>query len=386
MRRSCYLILLILAVVLLWLALPATRAIAGLAADVPADTPTVTPTDVPPPAWMPSGEPTALPGQPETVGEQVNRPEDDVDESGGALESLTSTTLWIGNASGVSYAGIRFGFVAVPPGVVVTSAKLEVHASATSWINTTASIGADTTPQSPTFSSMFRPSQRPLTVARTAFSDASNWIVGWHSLGDVRAIVQELVNAPTWGWEDPMSFVVQGTGSNWVRRFVDSFDGSVPYSPKLTVVYTKPGGTATATATAVPPTATATSTPSPTLTPSPTNTATPPPTSTSTSTPTDTPSPTATPTLTPSPTDTATPTATATDTPTPTETPTMTPVPRRAWDVDGDRVVGIGDVEAVDAHWQETGAPGWIPADVNQDGVIDSADLVIVAGHWRESY
>jgi hypothetical protein len=190
-----------------------------------------------------SGEPTALPGQPETVRQQINRSDDDVNEVGGVLEGLTGTGLWLGNVTGTegaNWLGLRWGFVAVPQGVRVISATVEVYAPSTSWIATSWQIGGDTASQSPTFSATARPSQRALTVARVDTSDNSGWEVGWHSLGDVTAIVQELVDAPTWSLMHPLTLVVRGTGGAWARRHIASFDSSVPTSARLTVVYTKP--------------------------------------------------------------------------------------------------------------------------------------------------
>jgi len=189
------------------------------------------------------GEPTALPGQPETVKEQVNRPTDDANEVDGALEDLTGTGLWLGNVhatEGANWLGLRWGFVAVPQGVHVVSATVEVYAPSTSWIETSWQIGGDTASQSPTFSATARPSQRALTVARVDTSDNSGWEVGWHSLGNVTAIVQELVDAPTWSLMDPLTLVARGTGGAWARRPIASFDASVPTSARLTVIYTKP--------------------------------------------------------------------------------------------------------------------------------------------------
>ena len=46
------------------------------------------------------------------------------------------------------------------------------------------------------------------------------------------------------------------------------------------------------------------------------------------------------------------------------------------WDVNGDGFVNILDMILVGQHFGETGAPGWIPEDVNCDGVIDMRDML----------
>ena len=144
--------------------------------------------------------------------------------------------------------------------------------------------------------------------------------------------------------------------------------------------------TFTPTPTVNPPTSTPTLTATPTVNP-PTATTTPTPTSTSTPVPpTATRTATVTATSTPVPptvTPTLTPTLTATPVP---PTPTSTPLPHRPWDVNGDGIVSALDIAAVDAHWLETGTPGWIAADVMPDGRIDLSDLLVVVAHWREAY
>ena len=40
----------------------------------------------------------------------------------------------------------------------------------------------------------------------------------------------------------------------------------------------------------------------------------------------------------------------------------------------------------VGLHWMQTGAPSWIPEDVNQDGVVDVLDVVVIGLHWQETW
>jgi len=52
------------------------------------------------------------------------------------------------------------------------------------------------------------------------------------------------------------------------------------------------------------------------------------------------------------------------------------------YDVNCDRVIDLEDIITVALHYGQTGAPGWIPEDVNNDGEIRILDLVLVAVNW----
>jgi alpha-tubulin suppressor-like RCC1 family protein len=64
----------------------------------------------------------------------------------------------------------------------------------------------------------------------------------------------------------------------------------------------------------------------------------------------------------------------------------LQPSPRPAWDVNGDHVGDIADIAQIGLHWQEAGAPGWIPEDANIDGIVDIGDVALVGSHWLETW
>lgn len=187
----------------------------------------------------------------------------------------------------------------------------------------------------------------------------------------------------------------------------------------LTVTNT-PTGTPTVTDTPIPaatitgtppsmPTVTDTTTATPTMTTTPTQTPTQTGTSTATSTVTGTatetptvtntsttpPTVTATPTLTPNATNT--PTATSTDTPssivTPTATashtamvtPTATTLLPLCYDLNGDRLAGVEDLQLVVSHLGSTDSLDLLVFDLNHDNQITVADIQILAEHWESS-
>ena len=102
------------------------------------------------------------------------------------------------------------------------------------------------------------------------------------------------------------------------------------------------------------------------------------PTPTFTLTPSSTMIPTSTETLTPTHTPTITGTSTPTMTNTPESTPTATPIPDSAFDLDGNKVIGVGDLLILIQMDKTFNSKG----DFNQDGKIDSNDLFYFAGRW----
>jgi len=50
--------------------------------------------------------------------------------------------------------------------------------------------------------------------------------------------------------------------------------------------------------------------------------------------------------------------------------------------VNWDDKVNVLDMIVIGQHWQETGSPGWIPADAKQDGLVDVLDMIVVGQDW----
>jgi len=250
---------------------------------------TNTPTPIPSITPTPTATPTVGPGGTITLTAQVAASTDDANEESGAVD-LSSTSLWLGNASGTtgSYAGLRFTNLAIPPGSNIYSAHLQVFSNQSQWQSITINLAAEAIGNSPTFSASNPPSQRTLTNNNVTQQSNTQWQANtWYSMDDMTPVIQEIVNRPDWQSGNSLSIIVTGTGLPWGREFATSFDGSPANAPELVVNFTTPSGaTSTPTATAAATGATSTSTPTrtPTRTPTATRTAT--PTSAFTNTPT----------------------------------------------------------------------------------------------------
>ena len=97
---------------------------------------------------------------------------------------------------------------------------------------------AENVGNSQTFSSSSRPSQRALTVSFVPHSSNVSWSANaWYKLDDVVPVIQEIINRSDWQSGNSVSVIIKGTGGNWTRKFIRSFDGSPTFAPKLTIVY-----------------------------------------------------------------------------------------------------------------------------------------------------
>jgi len=259
----------------------------------------------------------------------VSSSSDDVNEDGSTL-TLNSTTLWLGNGASKtsSFAAVRFTNVSIPKGASITSAKLNIYSTQNQWLRIRMSMAGELSPNSATFSSTSKPSQRTLTSQKINYNSNDSWSANsWYLLDEMAPVVQEIVNQSGWQTGNSLSIILKGSGNAWGRKFIASVDGSSTNAPTLVITYSA-GTIATTTPTPLPPTATRTplAATSTAILSTPTRTATPlPPTLTFTPTSTIVP-----PTRTSTPTSQApSPTATSTQPPpTPTNTPVVfTPTP-----------------------------------------------------------
>jgi hypothetical protein len=197
------------------------------------------------------------PVQAATTAIQVTSLSDDVNEDG-ATYSSNNATIWLGNGSSAasSFTGLRFTNVSVPNGATITSAKLKVYSSQSQWLSIKFSMTGELTPDSATFSSNSKPSQRTLTVQKINHSSNVSWSANtWYLLDEIAPVVQEIVNQPGWQSGNSLSIILQGTGSAWGRKFFTSRDGSSANAPMLLLTYsTGTSATSTATLTQAPPT------------------------------------------------------------------------------------------------------------------------------------
>jgi hypothetical protein len=155
-----------------------------------------------------------------TSSPQVSSSSDDVNEDA-ATFTTNATTLWLGNGSSTtsSYTGLRFANVAIPSGATITSAKLKVYSSQSQWLTIRMNMAGELSPNSATFSSTSKPSQRKSTVQSVNHNDNVSWSANtWYLLDEMAPVVQEIVNQSGWQSGNSLSIILTGTGSAWGRK------------------------------------------------------------------------------------------------------------------------------------------------------------------------
>lgn len=195
--------------------------------------------DLPPLFIPPSSIPTPT-FLPQTITAQVTSGTDDVNEDGSAYYEEDNVLGWVGNGihTAGSVLGLRFANLAVPPGAVITEARLEVHINHISWINVDAEIAAEASDNAVTFSAASKPSQRALSSARIQHSSNVEWQADtWYALEDVTPLLQETVNRPGWQSGSGLSLIFTGTGDAYGRKFFHSYEYDPQYAPRLVVTY-----------------------------------------------------------------------------------------------------------------------------------------------------
>lgn len=167
----------------------------------------------------------------------------DINEVKNAVDAAyapSNKQLWLGTgeAKDSSYAGLRFSNITLPKNAVISSAKIQVLASQTTWLPLSFQIAGDAVGNSQPFARNSLPSSRVLTSNKVTHSSNVQWKANtWYSLDELKSILQELVNRPDWKSGNSISFIVKGTGSTYARKFIGSFDAGSSYAPKLVVSY-----------------------------------------------------------------------------------------------------------------------------------------------------
>ena len=166
---------------------------------------------------------------------QVQAGGDDVTEEAGGF-TANGSTVWVGSGetASTSYAGFRFTGIPIPPGAVISSARLELRSASNQWLTTAFEFGIEAAVNSAPFSAASRPSQRTLLAPRVPHSSNVQWLEGtWYQLDQLASLLQPLVNQPGWAPGNAVSLVVRGGGQNWARKFATAFEGGAAFAPRL---------------------------------------------------------------------------------------------------------------------------------------------------------
>lgn len=165
---------------------------------------------------------------------------DDVEQNASGSMYVNSSDLeLVTDGTNVQTVGIRFTWVNIPQGAVITNAYIQFQADEVSTVATSLVIrgeDADTAAAFTTANSNV--SSRASTDATVHWTPAAWSTVGAAGLDqrtpDLSGIVQEIVDRGGWSALNNMVFVVTGSGT----RTAESFEGTGAGAPLLHVDYT----------------------------------------------------------------------------------------------------------------------------------------------------
>lgn len=139
---------------------------------------------------------------------------DDAEEDAGGGMSRTNDKLELGQQA---WVGFRFRNVAIPQGVTITGAYIELRAADSNSENTDLTIfGQDEDDPEQFSNGRDNISKRPRTAASVAWNNIPNWSSGnTYQSPDIAAIIQEIVDRSGWSSGNEMVIVLRS----------DDFDG-----------------------------------------------------------------------------------------------------------------------------------------------------------------
>jgi len=176
----------------------------------------------------------------------VNSSYDDINETNGSFSAAYGPfhpQLWFGNdGPGVdSWTGVRFNNINISKGSTVNSAKLQVYNKNDQWISLKMDIFGELASNSASFSNGIVPSKRALTTQKFTHDSNVKWSAGtWINFGEIKNVIQEIVNQPNWQSGNSLSILTHGTGNPWGRKFVSSFDDNPGLAPQLLINFDVP--------------------------------------------------------------------------------------------------------------------------------------------------
>lgn len=151
---------------------------------------------------------------------------------------LDSTDLELTQETGTQTIGLRFTGVWIPVGSQIDSAYVQFRADENSEGFTALKISGEATPNAGPFTSTAASiSTRPLTTSQINWSPA-DWSIGSRGpeqqTPDLSSILQEIIDAGSWGSGQSMVLVISGTG----KRVAQSFEGDNSNSATLHINFT----------------------------------------------------------------------------------------------------------------------------------------------------
>jgi hypothetical protein len=192
---------------------------------------------------------TVLP-QPPPIDRRIVAASDDTEEEAptGTISANTSDIEMVTGAT-AQIDGLRFTNITVPQGATILNAYIQFEADETQNEVTNLILQGQAADNAPTFTTTAHDvSARPRTTASAGWSPVPWTLVGEQGpnerTGDIKAVIQEIVNRPGWVSGNAIAIIVSGTGHRTARSFetvptgaallhIESGGGSPPNNPPL---------------------------------------------------------------------------------------------------------------------------------------------------------
>jgi len=168
---------------------------------------------------------------------QIVSGSDDAEENANGTVRLNSTDLeLVQDDVDNQVVGMRFNYLKIPQGAVITAAYLEFQVDEASSGVLDLTISAQASANAPTFTSGSGDiSNRTMTGTSVVWNNEADWV----SLGstqkspDIRLIIQEVVNLGEWRSGNAIAIIINGSSAG--TRVAESFEGSVTGAPRLII-------------------------------------------------------------------------------------------------------------------------------------------------------
>lgn len=164
---------------------------------------------------------------------------DDAEERAGGSISLTSGDLELMEDASLQQVGLRFTNVGLVPGAAIDEAYIQFTVDETKNTNPISiQIHGEKSPDAATFAQ-----ESGNISSRNKTNTSVNWSPPtWQSIGDaglaqrtsnIAPIIQEIINQPSYSYNNPLAFILSGTG----KRVADSFEGGANKAAQLCITY-----------------------------------------------------------------------------------------------------------------------------------------------------
>ena len=155
--------------------------------------------------------------------------------------------MWVGNAASptASFSGFRFANLAIPPGAVVTSARLELRAASQQWLSMNFEFAVEAVGEQRAVlgGQSGRRSARCSRSGCCTPPTHSGWPAPGISSTSWPRWCSRRSTSPGWAAGNALSVVVRGAGQSWARKFATAFESGAAYAPRLVVTFRQPPST-----------------------------------------------------------------------------------------------------------------------------------------------